>query len=244
MVAIEEGTIFIIRCMLFGVITGIVLLGLFFYVINLTGNYKSIQSLAFVFSNFGLLALTIVTTLPPFVDPEYHIYITMGFMLAAPAGCGYFVILFYNSYSLCSKKDIAAIIVTILPLIVTGFIPNTVVITRYFELKDNIDLELVHYIMIIFDMLIYVIVNSICYRRFCQYVNDNSMKLLLYQYKMGIISVFLIDVVICTVAFNIRDVIITDYCTISIVNIGLTMEYFLLYRLRNQVTVLIQEANA
>ncbi|KXN71043.1 hypothetical protein CONCODRAFT_6351 [Conidiobolus coronatus NRRL 28638] len=136
------------------------------------------------------------------------------------------------------------IILTLLPLLVLGFIPVTISITRYFGVKDNINLKVVDYISAIFDILVYANTNYICYRRFYQYKNNEMMDKLLFQYKVGIITVIIMDSIMCSITFIFDDRTLFYYCLISVVMIGLAMEYFLLYRLRNQVMYLIQEANS
>ncbi|KXN71026.1 hypothetical protein CONCODRAFT_6333 [Conidiobolus coronatus NRRL 28638] len=153
MLELDESTIFSLRCITFGICGGLVLIGMLFYLLNLTGDYKSVQSIAFVVSTFGLLACAITQSLPQFFDEKYHIYFTIAIMLSGPAACGYFVILFYNAYFICSKTDIIIILLVIIPMIVSGFSNHIIFITRYFGVQDKVDMTIFHYITIILDIL-------------------------------------------------------------------------------------------
>jgi hypothetical protein len=221
-----------------------ILIGMLFYLINLTGDYKSIQSIAFLVSVFGMISDAICWTVYQFIDPFYHLHLTITIFILSSAVCGYFVILIYNAYAICLRVDFIAIMVTLLPLLAASFIPVIVSITRYFGVEDSINLQACSYISAILDVLVYANTNYICYRRFHQYKNNEVMESLLFQYKMGIITVVIMDSLFCSLTFIFIDRTLFYYCLISIVIIGLTMEYFLLYRLRNHVMYLIQEANS
>lgn len=67
-------------------------------------------------------------------------------------------------------------------------------INRYFGIKIVIFIATV-----IFDLIIDVVTDSIYYRRFYHYKNSGTMNILSLQCKMGIIAVFIMDVVICAI---------------------------------------------
>lgn len=124
------------------------------------------------------------------------------------------------------------------------FCPNIISITRYFRVNNSVNLQIVDYFYPILDVLVYTNTNYICYRRFYQYKNNEVMDKLLFQYRMWIITVIIMDTILCSLTFIFVDRALLSYNLISIVMIGLIMEYFLLYRLRNHVMYLIQQANA
>ncbi|KXN71039.1 hypothetical protein CONCODRAFT_6346 [Conidiobolus coronatus NRRL 28638] len=242
MVKVDEETLFIARYVTGGILGGMILLCMLFYLINLTGDYKSIQSIAFLVSIFGMIGSTACWTIYQFTDPFYYIHITIANFILSSAVCGYFVILIYNAYEICLKVDFIMITLTILPLLASGFIPVYISFTRYFGVKDNIDLKIVDYFNAILDVLVYANTNYICYRRFYEYKNNEVMDKLLFQYKVGIITVLMMDAILCSLTFVFVDRTLFYYNLTSIVMIGLTMEYFLLCRLRKHVMYLIQEA--
>jgi hypothetical protein len=184
MIEINEYTLFIIQFSALGVIAGLFLIGMLFYLLNLTGDYKSIQSITFLLGSFGLLGAGIAETLF-ILDHTCYTYLNIATWTLGAAGCFYFVILVYNSYFICSKIDFAIIILIIIPIVILGTIPHIVYFTRHFGIKDNLNLELNHIILVVIDMLSCVISNFICYQRFYKYKNNDVMDLLLQQYKMG-----------------------------------------------------------
>ncbi|KXN72069.1 hypothetical protein CONCODRAFT_5200 [Conidiobolus coronatus NRRL 28638] len=188
MIEIDEGSIFIARYVTGGVLAGMILIGMLLYLINLTGDYKSIQSIAFLVSVFGMIGDATCWTIYQFIDPYYHLHLTIIIFILSSAVCGYFVILIYNAYAICLKIDFIVIMITLLPLLVASFIPVIISITRYFGVEDSINLQACSYISAILDVMVYANTNYICYRRFYQYKNNEVMENLLYQYKMGIIT--------------------------------------------------------
>jgi hypothetical protein len=71
------------------------------------------------------------------------------------------VILFYNSYLICLKIDIIFVLIIIIPILIAGFLYNITCITRYFGVKDSIDLDLEQKLFNIIDLLVYISVNLI-----------------------------------------------------------------------------------
>jgi ABC-type branched-subunit amino acid transport system permease subunit len=77
MIHFAEEIIFIVRYITGGVMSGIFLLCILFYLLNLNGDYRSIQSIAFLVSIFGMIDTPACWTIDQFIDPFYHAHVAI-----------------------------------------------------------------------------------------------------------------------------------------------------------------------
>jgi hypothetical protein len=222
---------------------GLFMIGILFYSIKLTGDYTSIQSIVYLVTNIGCLGVIIGNFILQFL-PSNNLAGHLLVVISPNFGIGYFWILVQNSYFLLTKWDLIIIATVPLPFIVSAEVFDVLRLTRHLGLEDGLSMSTVIIMMGVTDLLTDLVVNMVCYRRFHRYKTDDVVGPLLKQYLMGILSVFVLDLFFVIISIAMDDLLIASYGATIIVFIGLNMEYFLLYRLRNQVMTILQTQNA
>jgi hypothetical protein len=227
-----------------GMVIGLIMVGILFYIIKLTGEYTATMSVVYLTTNLGIIGLTAGEFMLEFLSPQAKIAGHFVTLIFSNSALGYFWVLIQNTLFMLTKLDLALIIVFPLPILIASYVYYISNITRFFGLEDGMNHNALMLVCAVGYTLVSFIANYVCYNRFKQYKVHPIMDPLVGQYLTGILIVLFIDICFVILAIVFNNVNLSVHCCSSIIMIGLNMEYFLLFRLRNQTLAIIETQNS
>jgi hypothetical protein len=229
-----------------GINIGICAVGILFYIIRLTGPFKTLRSAVYLITIISVLLTSISSNMQALCsDFQCKINYLIVESISSQFASGYFVILILNTYKILDRNWLYFLFSIPLPAILSFEAWFVINFLEYYGISTGVNVRLLTLFCTLLTSLTDFIINMVCYWKFSKYKDIGGLKTLLNQFLTGTVFSICLDLTMICVGHSLGygEFTITQMTLISGL-INLNIEYFLMYQCRMVILAQIQIHNS